>query len=435
MTHDTSQRQARAPGPASVALAILLLATTCLGQSRRALIAVETLDGATNRGATPVAVAVDLAQMLGAAIKPDQLRLSEQGAGAGQGGEPIPAQFEAGRSGALQGKLHWLIPPGPAGRRTFVLEEGATPAEAVMQVRKDPATGRWDMSEAGKRILSYNYQTNEPGEILSRVSPNNLKYARPRSDYIHPLYGPAGEELTKDWSVDHPHHRGIYWAWPEVDYAGQRGDLHALQRVFARPTGQCLGRGGVVMAQIEAENLWRWEDQEPIVRERVIIRAWRASAAGRYVDLEFEFTALKDEVTIARRDTRLYGGLNIRLAPVKDQHINFFTDPPAKSPRMAWAELSGMFAGGKEPVGLAVFQSPTNPNYPGDWVKYPEINWFQPTFPAAGTRYALKKGQPLVLQFRLWIHPGSASEAEMAGSWSAYAHPPRVTFPEFKNNQ
>ena len=65
-------------------------------------------------------------------------------------------------------------------------------------------------------------------------------YARARSDYIHPLFGLEGETLTKDWSTDHPHHRGIYWAWPEVDWRGQRGDLHALQHVFARPTGKCI---------------------------------------------------------------------------------------------------------------------------------------------------------------------------------------------------
>ncbi|MGE5295317.1 MAG: DUF6807 family protein [Solirubrobacterales bacterium] len=290
---------------------------------------------------------------------------------------------------------------------------------ATMEVRKDQTTGQYLICDRDKPVLQYNYQTVEPGEVLAKVHPDNVKYARPRSDYIHPLYGLDGEELTLDWPVDHPHHRGIYWAWPEVDYRGQQGDLHALQRVFARPTGQCVTQDGPDYAQINAENLWRWDDQEPIVREWAVIRAWRSTEAGRLIDLEFHFTALKDEVAIARRGTSHYGGLNVRLASVKNQEIRFHSDPAEASPRRAWSELSGIFSG-EAVTGLTVFQSPSNPEYPGDWVQYPEINWLQPTFPSAGTRYVLKPGQPLVLKFRLWIHAGKAGEADLADAWTAW---------------
>jgi Family of unknown function (DUF6807) len=296
----------------------------------------------------------------------------------------------------------------------------------LMRVRRDERSGQYNVMEAGKPVLRYNYQTNEPGAVLAQVAPDNLKYARARSDYIHPLYGLDGEELTKDWSVDHPHHRGIYWAWPEVDYHGERGDLHALQRVFSRPTGKCLTKDGPVCALIDAENLWLWEDREPIVRERALIRAWRAGLTGRFIDLEFHFTALKDDVALARRETDKYGGLNIRLAAVQGQEIVCHTDPAGTPWRQAWADLSGVFPGGKE-AGLAVFQSPANPDYPGDWIQYPELNWFQPTFPTAGTRYVLKKDRTLVLKFRLLIHRGKADAAKLAESWTAFARPAAAT--------
>jgi hypothetical protein len=334
----------------------------------------------------------------------------------------VAAQFEPDAPKSRRGTLLWLMPPGPAGRRKFTLEVEATPLTPLMRVRRDVVSGQFELSEAGKPVLRYNYQTNEPGELLAKVTPDNLKYARARSDYIHPLYGPDGEELTKDWSVDHPHHRGIYWAWPEVDYHGERGDLHALQRVFARPTGKCGAKDGPVCALIDAENLWRWDDREPIVCERALIRAWRAGPSGRFIDLEFHFTALKDDVALARRGTDKYGGLNIRLAAARDQEIVFHTDPAGMAWRGAWADLSGVFPDGKE-AGLAVFQAPGNPNYPGDWIKYPELNWFQPTFPTAGARFVLKKDQPLVLKFRLFIHPDKADEAKLAEGWAAFARP------------
>jgi hypothetical protein len=302
------------------------------------------------------------------------------------------------------------------------------PASATMQARIDPATGQVDITELGHPVLRYNYRTREPGDLLAQVHPDNRKYARARSDYIHPLFGLNGEELTEDWSVDHPHHRGIYWAWPEVDYRGERGDLHALQRVFARPTGRCVLQSGETFAQIDAENDWRWEDREPIVRERALIRAFKADRNGRWVDLEFHFTALGDDVAVARRGTEHYGGLNIRLAAVKDQRITTHTDLPGSDPRMAWADLSGTFASGRSQTGLSIFQHPENPDYPGDWVQYPDLNWLQPTFPAAQRRWVLKKGQPLVLRFRLWIHRnGQVSEDTLADAWRTYRTTPRMT--------
>jgi hypothetical protein len=393
------------------------------GQAAVLMLTVNDAVGLAGRCAAPVTAAVDLSPLSGTGSPPSLLLsvfLSEAGL---DRGAPIPAQFEPDASGSKRGTLFWLMPPGPAGQRRFALTVGGTAPAPTMRVRRDEASGQYDVSEAGKPVLRYNYQTNEPGALLAKVAPGNLKYARARSDYIHPLYGLDGAELTRDWSVDHPHHRGIYWAWPEVDYHGERGDLHALQRVFARPTGKCLVTDGPVCAVIDAENLWLWEDREAIVRERALIRAWRAGPAGRFIDLEFQLNVLKDDVALARRETDKYGGLNLRLSAVQDQEIVFHSDPAGTALRQAWADLSGVFPGGKE-SGLAVFQSPANADYPGDWIKYPELNWFQPTFPAAGTRYVLKQGQQLVLKFRLLIHPGKVTEALLADSWTAFARPP-----------
>lgn len=404
-------------------IAGLLLAGMTLGRAATLILTVSDAEGTASRCSAPVSVPADLSGFSDAALRVSQFRLAAVGeAYPGQATETL-AQFEPDAPGSTVGTLRWLMPPGPAGRRQFIVKTEASDFPLLMRARRDEATGQFELSQAGKPVLRYNYQTNDAGEVLARVKPDDRKYARARSDYIHPLYGPDGQELTRDWPVDHPHHRGIYWAWPEVDYHGERGDLHALQRVFSRPTGNCTVKDGPVCALLDAENLWRWEDQEPIVRERTLIRAWRAGATGRFIDLEFHLTALKDDVALARRGMVAYGGLNIRLAPVQDQKIVFHTDPAGTGLRRAWAELSGVFPGGKK-ASLAVFQAPTNPDYPGDWIKYPEINWFQPTFPAGGTRYVLKKGQPLMLRFRLWICPDKAGEARLADGWTTYAFPP-----------
>jgi hypothetical protein len=175
-----------------------------------------------------------------------------------------------------------------------------------------------------------------------------------------------------------------------------------------------------VFAEVAAENVWRWETGEEIVREKAVVRAYLSNTAGRFVDLRFQFEALGEPVMVARRDTKLYGGLNVRLNAAKEQRITKHASPPESAPRAAWSDLSGTFPGAGKPAGVSVLQHQGNPDYPGDWVEYPELNWVQPTFPASGTRYAIEKGRPLTLRFRLWIHSdGTVPESVGDDLWTA----------------
>jgi hypothetical protein len=383
-------------------------------------IAAEDAAGLYERTGAPMDCAILLPETLRRAAVQGGLFLREEGSA-----QRIPAQYDPGA-----GRLYWLMSAGKAGRRALRLVE-SSPAEPLLRAAIDASSGQAMVTEAGRPVLRYNFQTLSPGELLTSISEANRIYARPRSDYIHPLYGLDGEELTKDWSLDHPHHRGIYWAWPEVDFRGERGDLHALQRVFARPIGECRLQSGSVYAQIEAENRWMWEERTPIVRERAVIRVYRATPQGRCIDLTLHFTALEEDVSLARRGTDLYGGLNVRLSAVQEQQIQFYTDPPGVYPRKAFATLRGRFAGAGQTVArfagagqtvaLTILQHRANPDYPGDWVQYPELNWFQPTFPASGTRWTLKKGQTLTLRYRLWIARTEQVDAALcADQWRVY---------------
>lgn len=302
----------------------------------------------------------------------------------------------------------------PKGRLSghFYLQTSSPPAPVRIRARRDRATRQILVEEEGQPVLQYNYWMVDRPERHAQVSAENRIYSRPRSDYIHPLYGLSGEVMTEDWPLDHPHHRGIYWAWPEVDYRGERGDLHALQRVFAYPAGRYRVIEGAVFAQIEAESVWRWEGQETIVQEWAVIRAYRRTGQGRCIDLTFYITALKEPVLLARRGTNLYGGLNMRLSAIQGQRFVKHTDG-----KQAWAGAFGVFPGGRQECGLLIFPYEQNPYHPPDWVEYPELNWIQPTFPASGVRHELQPGKPLVLRYRLWIKPGEEPSSDL---WQAY---------------
>lgn len=303
---------------------------------------------------------------------------------------------------------------------SFGADSAAEASRPRMHVQASPENAHLTLFEDARPILVYNVAVVEPGDRLAAIAPDNRKYARARADYIHPLFGPNGETLTRDWPSDHPHHRGIYWAWPEVEWGTERADLHALQRVFARPVGRPTTRDGAETCEIVATQHWLWEDRQPIVEEQVLLRARRADAEGQSIDFELRLRALEDRVTVARRETRLYGGLDIRLATPADQVIATHTDPIDSSRFRSWSDLAGSFDG-THVAGLTVLQHRGNPLYPGDWIQYPEISWCQPTFPAAGRRFPLRRDSPLVLRYRLRIHSGATPSPESAArQWDAF---------------
>jgi hypothetical protein len=338
---------------------------------------------------------------------------------------------------------------------TVILSALACSSEtvSVMTAEVNPDNGQYLISESGRPVLQYNYQTVYETDVVRPASQKDLEikyypiegvyvdeyykanpavdrdgkatsaiWAIPRSDYIHPLYGPDGEMLTNDWpDADHPHHRGIFWAWPEVEYGSERGDLYALQRIFSRPTGRVKCVSGSDYAEIEAENRWIWEERKAIVREWATIRACRASKGQRIIDLTVRMQALVDSVTIATRFTNSYGGLNIRMATPKNQNISHHSDTAVASPRRCWANFDGVFEGAQSVAGMTILQHRENPEYPGKWIDYPNLSWVQPTFPTPNTRYPLAKGKTLTLRYRLIVHQGGKpDDAALTKLWDEF---------------
>jgi len=377
------------------------------------------------------------------------------------GNKLIPLQLESIRKEIF--RFVMMMPEGGSGLREFKLAENETPFNSTMSANSDRKTGQVIIEEAGKNVLQYNYHTVYEKDVIRNGNNTNkiieysnkmsgiyfeeylkchpefpkdtivssVVYAIPRSDYIHPLYGLKGEILTDDWpDAGHPHHRGIFWSWPEVNYGTKRGDIYALQTVFARPTGRLKFISGSVYAEIDAENLWIWEDEEPIVRENAIIRVYRSTSNNRVIDLTIKLLALKDSVTIATRFTNSYGGLNVRMQSSESQDISYFTDKDNSNPIKAWSDLNGIFEGNKSTSGLMVLQHKDNPEYPGDWVQYPNLAWVQPTFPTSGTRYPISTKNPLILRYRLIIHAGGQPEPGISEKhWDAFNNPSeRVTY-------
>jgi len=393
-------------------------------------ISIEDNNGVLSKTNAPVSINIQLNENQILAAKEGRLGLFDP-----LTKNMFPVQLEREKDGTNY-SITFIAPDKEAGMHNFNLIENKIPFETNMNTSLSKESGQLTIDEAGKKVLQYNYQTvyekdvirhdDEKLEEHTRTQKDTFvttsKYAVPRSNYIHPLYGLEGEMLTRDWPEGgHPHHRAIFWAWPEVKYGTELGDIYALQRVFARPTGNIKYTSGPVYAQIMAENLWMWEDREQIVREDALIRVYRSTSKSRIIDLTIKLLALKDSITIATRYTNTYGGLCLRMQFPENQDISYFTDKPDTKPLRAWSDFNGIFEGNKSTSGLMVLQHQENPGYPGTWMEYPDLAWVQPTFPAQNTRYALSTKQYLILRFRLIIHAGGKPSEDISRkSWDAY---------------
>lgn len=397
------------------------------------VLVIEDESGALGKTNAPVSVEIRLNKSRAVAAKEGRLGLLDASA-ENENEDLIPAQLENTGKGA-NSHLVMILPEGGPGPRKFKLIESESPLDALMKATMD-SRGQVIIEEDGKKVLQYNYKTIYEKDVVRLVDEKLEEhirtekdtfvttsiYAVPRSDYIHPLFGLEGEMLTRDWPEGgHPHHRAIFWAWPEVEYGSERGDIYALQRVFARPTGKIDYTGGPVFAQVVANNIWMWENTEPIVREQAIIRVYRAISSSRIIDLTIKLDAIKDSITIATRETDSYGGLNLRMMTPESQEISYFTGEAGSKPRRAWSDFNGIFEGNESTSGLMVLQHQDNPDYPGDWVEYPDLAWVQPTFPASGSRYPLSTDKTLILRYRLIVHAGGKPDVDISEKrWDAY---------------
>lgn len=281
--------------------------------------------------------------------------------------------------------------------------------------------GVW-VQEGGTKVLFYQ----------RRLKSKDGRYKR--ANYVHPLLDLDGEPLTEDFPADHPHHRGVFWAWHHVSVGGQPvGDPWALKDcgwdvrdVRAEVGGDALSLRTTVHW---LSPLWRDARgaQKPIVREEAVVRVHRADKDRRVVDFEVGLTALEPETRIGgAAPTPGYGGFSPRLRLPKDVRflgpggdVEPLPGPVAASP---WIDVSGTFSNDRV-SGVAMLTHPSAPGFPQPWILRGRGSMQNAVYPGA-TPVLLPTEKPLVLRYRLVIHRGTVPVEEVQRWQREYAQIP-----------
>ncbi len=334
-------------------------------------------------------------------------------------------------------------------------------AEGPMAFSVDEDAQSYTITDDGQPVLTYRFGEVplpagvQAGHFAKRDTPydgayftDGSQYGGQRSDYIYPLYGFHGEPLTADYPKDHLHHRSLWWSWCEVRRNDKIGDLWAVCKIRAYPVKIAKMEARADGAEIEALNVWRFDDDPTdVVKETVTIRASRtAGAAGarsRTVDVDVRLEALVDGVAIAGRqkvDYGGYGGMTVRLNPdVKEFSMRAVHPDPDKwrgddlaivqrvSDRAAFGDSAWMALFGKYPAAgvekadfttLMMFESKATPLFPNNF-RYYGTTCISLAFPGRSI-VPIPKGKPLDYNTRFVICEGKTTIEQEKAACQAY---------------
>lgn len=267
--------------------------------------------------------------------------------------------------------------------------------------------------EGDEKILFYQRQ------------PKSLDGKYSRANYIHPLYGLDGQILTEDFPSDHPHHRGIFWAWHQVWVKDKRvGDPWATRDFCWDVYDAKIFAVDSQSKALQVHVFWKsplWTDakrqQKPFVKETTTIRVYRVQDDIRKIDFHIGLLALEDGVRIGgSEDEKGYGGFSTRIrlpdglsftgstGPVEPRRLSVEAGP--------WLDFSGHFHQDRQVSGLAILCHNSLPNYPPRWILRRKGSAQNAVYPGREP-ILLSREKPLVLRYRLIVHRGDVQQARL----------------------
>jgi hypothetical protein len=270
--------------------------------------------------------------------------------------------------------------------------------------------------------------------------------------YLHPLRSAAGTIVTRGFpmrtdisgeSRDHPHHRALFFAHGDIngiDFWGEgqpskqeqtaRGVYYSSEEL---PKGRTVFRklevakGATLRATFDLVG----PDGKAIGSETQQY-TFHGDASTRVIDCAF--TLIADQgVPLKLGDTK-EGALAIRVVKeLEAPHVEMLNseggvgEKEIWGKRADWVDYSGVVAG--EKLGIAIFDNPLNIKHPTYWHARGyglfAVNPFgEHDFchdPKRDGSVTIPAGQSLTLRYRVLIHHGDATEAQVAEAYRRYA--------------
>jgi len=302
---------------------------------------------------------------------------------------------------------------------------------AAQQIELTDKDGSITFHTGNKNLLTYQYETVYP----PAGQDSNYK----RSGFIHPLYTPNGQVLTRIQPPDHYHHYGIWNPWTRtlfekdtVDFWNIKGRQGTVR--FAKFISRETGEDHAAFTALHEHVVFKKDGNE-----KVALNEWQTvkiyfpgQPANHYiVDITSRLTCASESplLILAYR----YAGLGWRATAFWDKDNSEMltsegrTRDNTDNTKARWIITYGTLPGNDE-GGTAILSHPSNYNHPEPlriWDKKANGgrgDVFVNFAPTKDKDWLLEPGKTYTLKYRLVVFNGKFDKESADKAWTVFSN-------------
>ena len=298
----------------------------------------------------------------------------------------------------------------------------------VVQIKIDSVL---TISSGDNKLLTYQFKTV--------YHPKGIDTNYRRSGFIHPLYAPHGQVLTRIQPPDHYHHYGIWNPWTHTLFEGDTVDFWNISGRqgtvrFAKFTAQNYGSNYAEYTALHEHVVFKKNGTEKIaLHEWQTVRVYKplehASAYAVDLTIKMQCASQSPLLILAYR----YAGLGWRATEYWDKNNSEMLTSEGKtrdSPdntKARWIIVYGELPGNDE-GGIVLLSHPSNYNHPEPlriWDKKANGgrgDVFANFAPTKDKDWLLEPGKTYTLKYRLIVFNGKFDKSRAENAWNAFAN-------------
>jgi hypothetical protein len=351
-----------------------------------------------------------------------------------KGAMRVPVPYQVENKG--ERVLFWIVKQtqGTA-KHVFELIQ-ASPAKISNHITLVKDSGYLTITANNKNLLRYVYKTVYP--------PKGIDTTYRRSGFIHPLWSPYGDRLTRIQAPDHYHHYGLWDPWTHTAFDGDTVDFWNIgdKKGTVKFADFTSITDGPVYGEFQALQqhiafLRRGPDKgktKLALNELQSVRIYQPAANQDYYIADITIQLNCADLPIKLLAYR-YGGLGWRATEKWDGKNSEMLTSEGKTrdstdnTTARWVIVQGQID--KDYAGAVMMSNPTNYSYPE-----PLRVWNSKTngrgdvyanfSPTKDKDWDLTPGHDYVLKYRFIVFNNKYTAAKAEAAWQYFAHPPVV---------
>ncbi|MCX6222704.1 MAG: PmoA family protein [Bacteroidia bacterium] len=241
--------------------------------------------------------------------------------------------------------------------------------------------------------------------------------------FFYPVNGPlSGGSVTSMRNGEYPHHSSLFFGCDQVNGGNYWQEGLERGRIIS-VNAEILKEGGDSVV-ISDECIWSRPGALSPIKDSRKFTLTSPSATVRLIDVEITMEMLMD-VTIKKTNHSLFsvrmaadlsvknGGTMVNAEGNSGEKATFGKNSP-------WMDYFGKRGDFVE--GIAILQHPTNPWFPSPWFTR-DYGFMSPTpmyWPVNEVETTVKKGEKLLLRYRVVVHGGNTTEAKVKELFEQY---------------